>query len=719
MIPRESEVPLPAGTCHRSYYPRIHPMVTIKAILQDSPHLATVKRLWREQSDTLGFMPQGAFDEHAARRCLLGAFDESDRCVGYLLYRRRGDRIAITHLCVDPSQRGQGVARELVNELSRLEAAYLALELLCRRDFEANKIWPKLGFIASKEQSGRSHDGKLLTHWERHNPHPDLFTVRRESGRVHAVIDANIFFDLVSGAKAPRVDSQALLADWLQGSLTLYITKELFNEIDRNQAGPVDRKRLRLEANRFEQCPTGDWTAVERIYHQLATPLPPKGQRDGSDLRQLAYAIESGIPFFVTQDKRLLDAGDDIYRSHSLTVIRPSDLILQVDALEQEGRYQPRRFSGTTLHIGRIRAGQDDLLVSRLQNSASGESKASFLEQLRKVLAAPDATVCEWVAGPEGEALALTARTATAAGELHVPMLRVAPGPLAPTLARHLLFHCLKQAVKQGCHALWITDRFLDSATRQAIRMDPFMETQEGWLRLCISRTATAVELLQQLGELTSRLDVAPDALRSYISKISPEELSQNPRLAADFERMFWPAKIADAQIPTYIVPIQPHWAQHLFDEQMAAHDLFGARLDLALNREAAYYRADSPPRLVSPARILWYVSKDKKSRFGGTAHLRACSRLEDVVVDTPKALFRRFRRLGVYEWKHVLETARGKLDGKLMALQFCDSEALRSPVAWEQMQAVLKEVGVRTQLQSPTKIPPEAFVRLYNAPHS
>ncbi|HYO71833.1 MAG TPA: hypothetical protein VEU33_37725, partial [Archangium sp.] len=160
-------------------------------------------------------------------------------------------------------------------------------------------------------------------------------------------------------------------------------------------------------------------------------------------------------------------------------------------------------------------------------------------------------------------------------------------------------------------------------------------------------------------------------------------------------------------------------WAQHLFDERLAAHDLFGARLDLALNREAAYYRAAHAPYLKAPARILWYVSQDKKGRFGGTGEVRACSRLEEVVIDTPKPVFRRFRRLGIYEWRHVLETAKGDVNGKIMALRFCDSEALRQPVSRRQMLSVLKEFGIRTQLQSPLKIPPEAFVRLYGASFS
>jgi hypothetical protein len=319
------------------------------------------------------------------------------------------------------------------------------------------------------------------------------------------------------------------------------------------------------------------------------------------------------------------------------------------------------------------------------------------------------------VANAEGEALALVAR-AVISDELHIPLFRVTSSSLSATLARHLLFHLLKQAVREGCHAIRITDRFLDSETIQALKTESFLEAQGGWFRICIAQVAPAGELLSKSQALANEERYSSPVLRSYISNLSPEHLSANPTLTADFERAFWPAKVADARLPTYIVPIQPQWAQHLFDEGLAAQDLFGTRLDLALSREAAYYRSSSPPHLKAPARILWYVSKDKRGRFGGTGELRACSRLEEVVMDAPKSVFRRFRRLGIYEWKHVLETAGGNIDGRLMALRFCDSEALRTRLSWKQMQTILKESGIRTQLQSPTEITHEVFVRLYNA---
>ncbi|HYO65709.1 MAG TPA: GNAT family N-acetyltransferase, partial [Archangium sp.] len=529
-------------------------MVKIKVVLPDSPHLSTIKKLWRKHSDTLGFLPEGAFDEQAERRCILGAFDELGECIGYVLYRKKDDRIAITHLCVDPSRRGSGTARRLVEELSRIESVYLGMELWCRRDFPANDVWPKLGFVASNERVGRSHEGELLTFWWRENPHPSLFPTPSDSeqGRVSAVIDANIFFDLVAGKGTRRADSKALLADWLQDSLRLYVTDELFNEIDRNKDGLQERKRLRKEASRFEKCSPCSWETISGICEELSVRLPSQSTSDESDLRQLARAIAGGFSFFVTRDGRLLDADEDIYRTHNITVIRPSDLVLHIDALLQEPHYQPKRLSGTMLHIGRVQTGQDELLAPQLHNAKAGESKLSFLSRLREFLATPHTTECEWVAGPEGNALAILVRRRTESGELLIPLLRVAPSQLAPTLARHLLFHCVKKAVQQGCHSLLITDSLLDSDIQQAIQMDPFFKTQDGWLRPCLAQLAPASELLEQFRAYLSKRQCTAEFVQAPMCGLAPDNLRQNPHLAAEFERAVWPSKVSDAVLPTY-----------------------------------------------------------------------------------------------------------------------------------------------------------------------
>jgi ribosomal protein S18 acetylase RimI-like enzyme len=112
----------------------------IFSINSNSKYLSEVKKLWRTNSATLGFFPDGAFFDYADKRQILVAVTESDSLIGYLIYRVTKQRISIVHLCVDSSARKQGIAKLLVDFLKQNTKNSYGIGLYCRRDFEANKI---------------------------------------------------------------------------------------------------------------------------------------------------------------------------------------------------------------------------------------------------------------------------------------------------------------------------------------------------------------------------------------------------------------------------------------------------------------------------------------------------------------------------------------------------------------------------------------------------
>ena len=126
--------------------------IQVQVINQTSPYLGRVKELWRAHSTTLGFFPDGAFNDYAASKHVLVAIEpQTKQCVGYLLYRVSGHRAIIVHLCVDPAWRQHGVAHRLVDALANITHDLYGIGLKCRRDFDATLIWPRLGFIAQQE----------------------------------------------------------------------------------------------------------------------------------------------------------------------------------------------------------------------------------------------------------------------------------------------------------------------------------------------------------------------------------------------------------------------------------------------------------------------------------------------------------------------------------------------------------------------------------------
>ena len=121
------------------------------------------------------------------------------------------------------------------------------------------------------------------------------------------------------------------------------------------------------------------------------------------------------------------------------------------------------------------------------------------------------------------------------------------------------------------------------------------------------------------------------ESLKSAYKNRNRNELLQ-------LEKVLWPAKITNLSLEAYVVPIRPQWALHLFDPSLANQDLFGSEPSRMFNIENAYYRSSKRKTLAAPARILWYVSKGN-SKFQGTMAIRACSYLEEVIIDEPNPL--------------------------------------------------------------------------------
>lgn len=115
---------------------------------------------------------------------------------------------------------------------------------------------------------------------------------------------------------------------------------------------------------------------------------------------------------------------------------------------------------------------------------------------------------------------------------------------------------------------------------------------------------------------------------------------------------------------------------------------------------------------LRSPGRILWYVSSN--DGYEGTGNIRACSYVDEVTIGKPKDLYKKFRRLGVYQWKNVFDTAKNDLEHEIMAVTFSDTHLLEQSLEWKIFQAILTRHSIKTNLQSPVAIGSDVFNDIY-----
>jgi hypothetical protein len=271
--------------------------------------------------------------------------------------------------------------------------------------------------------------------------------------------------------------------------------------------------------------------------------------------------------------------------------------------------------------------------------------------------------------------------------ELEVPLIRVAPGSAgANVMARQLLFSQRKHAADHGLELVRVNDPHMSRDVRESLSLEHFVAHGEDW----ICRIRTGLVTAAEAG--------------------SPELLSRDGAIA--FESAYWPVKVVEAEIETFLVPIKVVFAEALLDPGLAEQSLFPRQIGLGLNREHVYYRSTQNARGIRKgARVLWYVTGGSPVHPRGS--VRAISRVADVVVGKPRTLYARFERFGVYSLEQVSRLKDG--NGEVMAIRFVDTEVLESPMAIEALQNLWTANGERFfPPQSPTAIGEHMFRLVY-----
>lgn len=657
--------------------------------------------MWGANRRTLGLFPEGAFEDCTAQGRLVVALAADGTVAGYLTFRvqRRLNSAAIVHLCTGPQARGKGCSDILIGWLKEHGRAqqYSSLRLKCRRDYHAEALWQRLGFVARGDVRGRGTEISELTVWVHSYGEPDLFTMaaaEEDDSRLKAVIDANIFYDL-HGRDGNRSEESLVLSEpWMDDAVQLCVVDELHNEINRCETGSHREEYHRI-ANTYPELPydAPRATANETILREILQGTPDSESKH-SDRRQLARAAAAGADVFVTRDGELLEAAVEIEARLGIRVRRPTELSSHLDETERASAYQPLRLSATALTFTPLRASDAEAIAEAMQSPQQGEKRSGLLAEIRahlaKVRSSPPSEI-KVVRDEAGAALALQV-TVLDSPAARVLLLRVRPHELARTLARHFLLMAVHSSAARGGQAVHVTDPHLTPLLGEALQELHFTRGPAGWERLTPSVVGDRSSLLERL------------------SASSPDAWATTP--AGQLEERFWPAKVLNESIPTYIVAIDPTWAAQLFDSRLAADELFGAFARLALNRENVYYRSARKAGLVAPARLLWYVTKDGAA--AGTMAVRACSRLVQVETGPAKSLYGRYRRIGIYEWREVFETAGRDPQGPVMALRFADTELFTQPVGL----SALRTMGITSTFQSPTRIDETQFERIYQLGH-
>jgi ribosomal protein S18 acetylase RimI-like enzyme len=662
----------------------------------DDAGIQAAIELGNRAKTTLGQMPYAAYTDAATQGTLLLAH-AGDQVVGYALYALARNRVRLTHLCVDPDFRRRRIAQRMVEYISQRHADHLGIAVRCRDDYDVGEIWVKLGFVRLGERPGRSKAGHALVDWWRDHHHGNLFTPDPETVLVRAAIDINVLRDMAEQGPGSE-EARSLLADHLIGLLELVRTAALDGAVEKlpkAQRDMLTQKAQPLTPVRTDPDQRASLIRKLQAEALVSDPDYPHTVEEKRDLEHVADAVAADLNVFITDDEALRQKFSFVEDRYGLRILRPVDVVVHIDELVHAESYRPVELQNTAYALRLIGSGHcDDVLP--LTNVDGQESPDDLRALMRELALAGHDRI--GIFTPQGR---ITAGLSTyvADGLLEVPLLRVENDGLADTIARQLMFLLRGRARAGGVDVIRISDRRLSRSLRLAASNEGFHTVQGQLHGYALDTAGPASTIQERASSAARRVGLPPPAsLRSSMPAVA----------AAELERIWWPAKITDSELKSYLIPIQQRYSGDLLGVPAG---LLPRNEALGLAREHVYYKSPGGTPVKAPARLLWYMSGGGRT----TPHppsVIACSQLDEVVVGSADELHARFQHLGVWGRTELSEASR---DGKIQALRFTNTEIFPAPVPRAKFRALSQQFAGHQQVPfGPTPIPVDLFTALY-----
>ena len=622
----------------------------ISEVIPDSQHYNQVIELGKANSKTLGFLPFAAIKQAALDGRVL-AFVEDDEVKGYALFAKRvrsGD-ISLTHLCVDHRARGQGIARQLVDSIVQRNRHGAGIRLLCRKDYDATDMWPRLGFQPLGEKPGRGKDRLPLVAWWLPIAARTLFDEPEQyEARMVVALDTNIWLDIREQRDFPA--SLAMTADWVGEAAELAVTEQSLSELSNRRSGSESVASIQDEHRTLESSREA-WQMTLRSLQEE----PSTSRLEENDLRVVAQATAGQADYLVSRDEELIRHSENIKELTSLPLMTPDDFLLMLQSQGGEQSFETRRIAASGMAVSTATELPSDAELSVYCHHHVGESPSELRRRLSLVTSSRGRI--ELLVTDSGEPLALGAMFDEEA-RFTVTALRGANRQQTYTAVRQMAHHLRSIAVDGAPTTITVQDQTHPSVER-ALRDEGFRPEGSAWV-------ATVRTDILEYGH----------ALPPKLIEVGWDQLTAH--LVREYERYAWPSKVFSGSVESYMVPIKPEYARVILGYEEPQPPLFELHPRAAAARDNVYYM--SPRRsLEAPARIIWWVSRG--GQFGG---VRALSWLDEVETGHPRHLYRKYRDRGVLDELQVRESAKpfgetGHL--AVTALLFSQTEVFPEPI--------------------------------------
>ncbi len=640
-----------------------------------------VVALGDNQKSTLGFLPEDAFREYANKGSILVAVSDEGRAIGYVLFAQKRNLVCrLSHVCVKPDCRKEGVAAALVSELKKHTAQMRRITLKCRRDYGIDSFWQKNGFTAISEIKGRGKDQSTLTIWE-FSLQPTLLSLAPDVDKVLAVIDLNVVIAaMVEGDR----ECESLLSFTYADEIDYRISKHSYFEVNKND-DEKKRKVTRQCLDSFSQVETCPDSQL------IADLIGVVGEKRTDDAQHIASAIYNDAFCFITNDTQIIRSAQAIAAQYGIHIYSPTEFIINYCNGNGRDLYYPGSLPQSEIGFRPINDFALDDCFNRYRGSQ--ERKKNFKKRL--TINHPDVTDYSFVSIEiDGTEVGLYA-CSVSENLLIIHLLRLDKQALHKhTINSHIIEKILQGAVVNGISQIEFIDAECGKLVETGLLDAGFKCLQDKYTKPIGKGFITANEALKQIGM---------EAIESDL----PEEF------LLDLERLFWPAKIQELALPVCILPIKPRWARELITSKDSQMSLFGVP-DKILQTRRVYYRSSRQSNLIqAPGRILWYVSG--KSKLGLTKCIVATSLIDEVEIAPVRKLFSKYERFGVYKWTDVFHTAKHKIETKIMAITFSKTEVFANFIGLHRVGRIVKErEGRNLNTVSPYAISQETFKDIY-----
>lgn len=348
-----------------------------------------------------GFLSHNAYSDWALQEKIHVAVNRSGsgaQYLGHVIFGGSNLQGRIFQAYVDASARGNNVGKLLVESALQqcVKRGYMSVIARVATDLtDANKFWGKVGFVTVKVKEGGASTGRQINIRARDLKVPSLLDymeaptapkpstlglgVDIHAGAPMYSFDLNVIFDVVKQRPGAEIAGK-VFALAFENQIKLTVTSEFLAELERTSKSlPSDPILLMCQTLPQLSAPSTDSDFDETVTELAQIVFPNQfrdnklSQQDISDLRHIATSIHHGVAGFITSEKALLRANQELWKKFSIEILAPYELL---DSQNLDG--------GVSSFSGTVSTSTDkQLTIARLHSTTKSELKR-FL-QLQKI----------------------------------------------------------------------------------------------------------------------------------------------------------------------------------------------------------------------------------------------------------------------------------------------------------------------------------------------